>query len=219
MRVLRASLAILMLGLFIAGNATADNLSFGVKAGTLGVGLETAWRPIPWFDLRAGGSVFDFDDDGSQAGVNYDATLSLENYYLTGNFLFPVSPFRVTVGVFSNGNELDMVSMDSQNFDIGNGNYSLADVGTLRSKAYFAGVAPYAGVGFDFSIAGKVGFNLDFGVLWQGDPKVALTADGLLASDPAFMSDLDVERQELESEFEDYKAYPVVSLGFTVNFF
>lgn len=220
MKVLRANLAVLLLGLMTAGNAIAgDDMWMGVKAGTLGFGLEATWRPIPLMDLRLGGSVYDFDDDGSQAGVNYSATLALENYYLTANFLFPVSPFRVTVGVFSNGNEIQMTSMDSPNLNIGNGNYSLADVGTLRSTTYFEGVAPYLGVGFDFSLAGKVGMGLDFGVLWQGDPNVFLAADGLLASDPGFLADLEGERQQLETEFEDYKAYPVVSLGFSFNFF
>lgn len=219
MNVRRASLTAVLLGLLAAGNAAADNMSMGIKAGTLGLGLEATWRPIPWLDFRLGGSAYDYQDDGSQAGVNYHATLALENYYLTGNFLFPMSPFRVTVGGFSNGNEMQMVSMDALLYDVGNGNYNFAEVGTLRSTAYFEGVAPYVGVGFDFSIGGKVGLNLDFGVLWQGDPAVALTTDGLLASDPSFLADLETERQELETEFEDYKAYPVITLGFTFDFF
>lgn len=220
MNVLRAKVSVLLLGFLMAGGATADdNLWLGLKAGTLGVGLEAIWRPIPWLDLRAGGNAYDLDDTGSQAGINYDATLQLETYYLTGNFLFPVSPFRITIGAFSNGNELQMVSMDSPAFDIGGGTFTQADVGTLRSTTYFEDVAPYLGVGFDFSVFGKVGLNLDFGVLWQGEPSVSLTSDGLLANDPTFIAQLEVERQELESEFQDYKAYPVVSLGFSVNFF
>ena len=33
-----------------------------------------------------------------------------------------------------------------------------------------------------------------------------------------FRSQLEVERQQLEDEVEDFKAYPVVSLGFNFNF-
>ena len=226
MNVLRAKFAVLLLGLMTAGSATAgDNLSMGIKAGTLGVGLEATWRPIPWLDLRAGANMFDHDDSGSQAGINYDATLELQTYYLTGNFLFPVSPFRVTVGAFSNGNELQMVSMDQASYVVGNSPpLSSTEVGTLRSTTYFEDVAPYLGVGFDFSIAGKVGLNLDFGVLWQGEPLVSLTSDGTLANDPTiigdtFRAELEAERLELETEFEDFKAWPVVSVGFTFNFF
>lgn len=217
---LRARLTVLLLGLAMSGGVSAgDNLWLGLKAGTLGLGLELTWRPVPWLDVRAGGNTYDYDDSGSQAGVNYDATLQLDTYYATANFRFPLSPFRVTAGAFENGNEFHMVSQDSPAFDIGGNPYSLADVGSLRSRTYFEDVAPYLGVGYDFNLVGKVGLNLDLGVLWQGEPTVTLTADGLLASNPAFMADLESERQELEAEFEDYKAFPVISLGFSFNFF
>ena len=224
MKVLRANLAVLLLGLIAAGSATAgDNVSMGIKAGTLGLGLEATWRPIPWLDLRAGLNMYEYDDGGSQAGINYNATLQLETYYVTGNFLFPLSPFRISVGAFSNGNEIQMVSMNQTSFDIGNDTYTAAEVGSLRSTTSFDNVAPYLGVGFDFSIAGKVGLNLDFGVLWQGEPGVTLTSDGTLASDPIlgpiFLAELEAERLQLEAEFADYKAFPVISLGFFVNFF
>jgi hypothetical protein len=44
-----------------------------------------------------------------------------------------------------------------------------------------------------------------------------------LSTDPGpagdlFRDALETERQELESEVEDLKAYPVVSLGFNFNF-
>ncbi len=221
MNALRAKLTVLLLGLVVAGSASADdNLWLGFKAGTLGLGLEATWRPIPWFDIRAGANAYDYDDEGSQAGINYSATLHLETYYATMNFRFPLSPFRVTAGAYSNGNELQMVSADSPSFDIGAGNFSPAEVGTLRSTTSFEDVAPYLGFGFDFNVFGKVGLNLDLGVLWQGEPSVTLTADGGSPVDPALFADeLEAERLELEAEFEDYKAYPVLSLGFSVNFF
>ena len=31
-----------------------DNLWLGVKAGTLGLGVEATWRPIPWLDFQLG---------------------------------------------------------------------------------------------------------------------------------------------------------------------
>ena len=220
MNALRAKLTVLLLGLAMAGSVSAaDNLWLGFKAGTLGLGLEATWRPLPWFDIRAGANSFDYDDDGSQAGVNYNATLHLETYYATLNFRFPLSPFRVTAGAFSNGNELQMVSMDSPSFDIGGVPFTQDEVGILRSTTFFEDVAPYLGFGYDFNVFGKVGLHLDIGVLWQGEPSVTLTADGLLASDPTFMAALEAERLEIEAEFEDFKAFPVLSLGFSFNFF
>lgn len=209
----------LTLLLLLAGTAVADNdFGIGVKAGTLGIGVEGTWRPLPYMDLRVGLNSYDYDDDGSQAGVDYDATLNLDTAYATANFRFPLSPFRFTAGLYSNGNELNMVSTDSFTFDIGNQTYTSAEVGTLSSTTSFGSTAPYVGIGYDFSLFGKVGMNLDLGVLWQGEPDVALMADGLLASDPAFLAELEAERLQLEDEVSDYKAWPVITLGFVFNF-
>jgi hypothetical protein len=212
---------VLAAALFLNSNAMAgDNLWFGVKAGTLGLGVEASWRPIPWLDFRIGANQYDYDDSGSVSGINYDATLALQSYHLTGNFRFPVSPFRLTVGAFSNGNEVQMVGRPAQAYLIGDNPipYAAADVGTLTSTASFDSIAPYVGAGFDFEIIGRLGLSLDFGVLLQGEPAVALTADGLLANDPGFIADLETERLQLQNEAEDLKAYPVISLGFNFNF-
>jgi hypothetical protein len=108
-------------------------------------------------------------------------------------------------------------------FDIGGIEYGPDEVGTLRSTTSFESVAPYLGGGFDFRFANRLGIALDFGVLWQGEPVVTLTSDGTLATDPGndgdiFRSALETERQQLEDEVSDYKAYPVISLGFNFNF-
>ena len=203
----------------LAGTAAADNdFGVGVQAGTLGIGVEGTWRPLPYMDLRVGINNYDYDADGSQAGVNYDATLNLDTAYATANFRFPLSPLRFTAGLYSNGNELNMVSADSPDFEIGNTTFTSAEVGTLTSTTSFGSTAPYVGIGYDFSLFGKVGMNLDLGILWQGEPEVSLTADGLLANDPGFLSELEAERRQLEDEVSDYKAWPVATLGFVFNF-
>lgn len=212
-RTLNATLA--ALALLASGTAAAD-FGVGVKAGTLGIGLEARWDPpIPWFDLRVGLNQYDFDDDGGYSGINYDATLVLDNYYLTGNFKIPLSPFRFTLGAFSNGNEMQMSSVDPLDGSWGN-------AAGLTSVTSFSSTSPYAGVGFDFEVFGKAGLNLDFGVLWQGDPNVTLDItnfDNLSPAEQALIAPrLEQERLEIEDDFSDLKAWPVVSLGFVYNF-
>jgi hypothetical protein len=208
----------------VASNAASADFGIGLKAGTLGLGVEGRWSPLPWLDVRLGANSFEYDDNGSQAGVDYDATFSLDTYYATGNFRFPLSPFRVTAGVVANGNEYSMASQDTGGlpFDIGNSTFSAADVGMLQSVTSFSSTAPYLGVGYDFEIFGKVGLNLDFGVLWQGEPSVTLDATGLATAPPviqaALATELENERLELEDEMSAFKAWPVVSLGFVYNF-
>ncbi len=207
--------------LLFGGQASAeDNFWVGVKAGTLGIGAEGTWRPIDWVDFRLGANFYDYDDTGSQAGIDYDATLALDTYYGTVNFRFPLSPFRLSAGAYVNNNEVQLVSQNMASYDIGDNPvpYTPADIGTLRSTATFDSMAPYFGAGFDFDLFNRLGLSLDFGVLWQGQPTVTLTADGLLGSAPGLLADLEAERQQLENEVEDLKAYPVVTLGFNFNF-
>ena len=219
MTISRSKAGLLVLALMVSGTASADlDLGLGLKAGTLGLGLEASWQPLPYIDIRLGANAYDYEDDGTQAGVPYDATLALDNVYATGNFHFPVSPMRVTAGLYSNGNEFQMVNDDAADLDIGGINYPGAGIGTLTSVTSFGSTSPYLGIGFDFTLAGKVGMNLDFGVLWQGEPEVTLEADGLLALDPGFQAALEAERMELEDEMSDFKAWPVVSVGFVYKF-
>lgn len=205
------------------GTANAD-FGVGVRAGTLGLGVEGRWSPIPWFDVRAGINSYDYDNDGMEAGIDYDATLALDSYYATGNIKFPLSPMRLTAGAFSNKNEVLLASKDigGGTFDIGNSSFSAADVGTLQAVASFDDFAPYVGLGFDFEVFGKVGLNFDFGVLWQGEAGVFLEATGLpdapAAVQAQLLPELETERLELEDALDDYKAWPVVSLAFIYNF-
>ncbi len=210
--------ALLALLITFSGAANAD-FGVGVKAGTLGLGIEGRWSPLPWLDVRLGANQYDHGAGGYQAGISYNATLAFDNYFLTGNFRFPLSPFRVTAGMYSNNNELQMTSRDTGgvNFDIGGVPFSPAEVGSLVSVTSFDETAPYLGVGYDFEVFGKVGLNLDFGVLWQGEPTVTLAATNTPVS-TALSDALLVEQAELEDEFSDYKAWPVLSLSFVYNF-
>jgi hypothetical protein len=220
MKTFSLRLCALLLALAASGSAFADhNFGIGVKAGTLGIGVEGTWRPLPYVDVRAGFNQYDYSDSGLYGGVNYDAEINLDNYYVTGNLRFPLSPFRLTGGLYSNGNEFNASSGDNGAIIlIGGDPYPADAVGTLSAKAAFDSTSPYFGVGFDFTVLGKVGMNLDFGVLLQGSPRVSIATDGLLAGDPTFEASLDAERAELEDELNDYKAWPVVSLGFVFNF-
>jgi hypothetical protein len=220
MKTLSLRLAVLAVALTASGSALADhNFGVGVKAGTLGIGVEGTWRPLPYIDFRAGANQYDYTDNGIYGGVNYDAEINLDNYYLTGNLRFPLSPFRLTGGLYSNGNEFNALSGDNGAIIfIGGDPYPADAVGRVSAKGSFDDTSPYLGVGFDFTVLGKVGMNLDFGVLWQGSPQVSIGTDGLLNGDPTFEASLEAERVELENELSDYKIWPVVSLGFVFNF-
>jgi hypothetical protein len=210
----------LLLAIVSSGVANADDSEWGVglKAGTLGLGLEGRWSGLPYMDLRIGANSYTYENDGREANVLYDADLDLETFYLTANFHFPLSPFRITAGAFANGNEFNMTSAEPGDFNLGGDFYTGAEVGTLTSTTSFGSTSPYLGLGFDFELFGKAGLNFDLGVLWQGEPEVTLEASGTALGDPTFEASLEAERLELEDAMNDFKAYPVVSLSFVYNF-
>jgi hypothetical protein len=211
--------ALLLASLLSSGRVQADdNLWLGARAGTLGLGLEMTWQALPYLDFRAGINRYDYDDTRSEAGVDYNATLGLDSLYATANLRMPLSPFRITGGVFANNNSLVLIGQSNGPVNIGGVDYSASDVGVLRGHTAFEKSAPYLGLGFDFRVLDSVALNLDLGVLWQGDPTVGLSADGLLASDPVFQARLESERTELEAVMRDFRAYPAVSLGLSFSF-
>lgn len=217
MNVFASSLAAAALAL-LAGSAVADDLAFGVRAGTLGVGMEGRWNALPWLDIRGGLNGFDYHEDGSQAGINYDGTLRLRSLQITANAHLPRSPLRLTGGIVLNDNELRMKSEDNAVYDIGGETYSAAEAGTLRARAAFNWLAPYVGLGYDLDLAGRWGLNLDVGLLYQGDPSVTLTSNGQLRDDSAFIDALERERRELADDVDDLNTYPVAALAFYFNF-
>lgn len=219
MRTLRSTVIVLLLAFLSAGVAQAEQVfGVGVKAGTLGLGLEGSWQPLTYFELRIGANAFDYSDNGDVAGIDYDQELSLQSFYASANIHFTDSPMRVTAAYYSNANELLLTNDQMVDQEIGGVIYPGAGIGTLSSTTTFADGSPYFGIGYDFMIKGKFGMNVDFGVLWQGDPEVTLTADGALSGDPGFQAALEAERQELEEDLSDFKALPVLQIGFVYKF-
>lgn len=219
MRTLRSTAIVLLLASLWSGVAHAEHdFGVGITAGTLGLGLEASWKPLRYLELRIGANAFDISSDGDVAGINYDQELSLQSFYGTANIHFTDSPMRVTAGYYSNGNELLLINDQMVDQEIGGVIYPGAGIGTLSSTTTFANGAPYFGIGYDFTIKGKIGINVDFGVLWQGDPEVTLTADGALSGDPGFQAALEAERQELEDDLSEFKVMPVLQIGFVYNF-
>lgn len=216
---IRIFLALIGLGLLGTQSAIADdNIWLGAKAGTLGIGFEATWRPTPILDFRAGVNNYSYNTNSAEAGIDYDSELDLNTFYATANLRAPMSPFRLTAGIFSNKNEVNLVSQSSATYDIGGMTYTGAEVGTLNAAVSFEKTAPYLGVGADFRIADTLGLNFDLGVLWQGTPVVGMTASGPITLDPNFQAELAAETVELQNALNNYKAYPVVSIGLSFNF-
>ncbi|SHO80849.1 hypothetical protein MNB_SV-15-499 [hydrothermal vent metagenome] len=196
-----------------------------LKVGTLGLGLDFSMPINEQFNVRLNLNGGSYDDTSNEAGIDYSYSLDL----LTAGILvdyYPMSgsEFRVSGGVYYNGNEADLCARPQAgtNLDIGlkAGGYSVADLGSLKGNVDFDDIAPYVGIGWGNAVKNSGwSFNADVGIMYQGTPDVTLEAIG---SAPALKAEIDanvaIEEADLQNDLDDYKIYPVISVGVTYTF-
>jgi hypothetical protein len=215
-----------LLALFTASNASAGmfeelDISVGLKASTVGVGGEVAWKINHYFVVRGGANWIGFGTDRKIDQIDYDFDLE----FLNGSAFVDVHPFqngfRITGGAFIGTNKVDLKATPDEPIEIGDITFTPAEIGTLKGKVDLNTFAPYAGFGWVSGHKKRSGFQfyVDLGVKFGGDPNVKLTSvDGLLSSDPTLLNEIDEEIKKIEDDLELLGFYPVIQLGFTYRF-
>jgi len=206
----KACAMLLMLGTH--GVAQADGLAIGVKASTLGLGLEATTNIVPLFaNVRLQGNGFNYNTTITDTNVTYDAKFKLASVGVLADIYPFAGKFRVTGGVYYNGNKLDMNAQARGAVVIGATTY-VSPVVTTTVK--FNQLAPYVGIGWGDAVSSgsPLGFNVELGALYQGTPKTSIVAPGVSAADIA------AEKQRLDNALNKMKIYPVVSLGMSFKF-
>lgn len=200
-------------GACLPGTVSAEGTALGIKASTLGIGLELTQSLAPHTNLRVGANGYSYDFTDTEAGIQYDFELDLR----TGALLLDWYPFggtfRITAGGFYNKNELSAHAAGT--LDIGNGTYTNA---TADASVTFKKGAPYLGIGWGNPVGRnkRFGFSVDLGVLFQGSPDVELSATS--NGTPVNQADVDREEAQLESELADYDKYYVIGFTFSYKF-
>jgi hypothetical protein len=188
-----------------------DRIGIGVKAGTLGLGVDLTGRFNNWFSVRGTLSKYDYDDTFTESDIEYDGTLKLGAYGVMLDFYPMKGAFRLSAGLLKNRNELDMSGTPTADIDIGDTTYTPAEVGTLDGGVQFKDTVSYFGIGFGNAAKapGRVRFVFDLGVLAQGAGDVTLSSSTGLVN-PA---DLQEEEKQIEDDIDSYKYWPVVAFG------
>ncbi|GBD97670.1 MAG TPA: hypothetical protein ENG83_05220 [Nitrospirae bacterium] len=194
--------------------------SIGLKVSTLGAGLEVERSFTESIGVRIGANYFPYDHTDTLDDIEYNVDLKLMSVSALLDWHPFKGSFRISGGVLYNGNEIEADAKPSVSYTIGDETYDADDVGTLKGKIDFNEIAPYLGLGWDTSFGKDNGFGFLFelGAIYQGSPDVDLSADGLLANDQTFQNNLAKEEKNLQSDIDDYKFYPVISLGFSYRF-
>lgn len=202
-------------GFLIAGSAAADGFGLGVKAGTLGLGVEGTFALSERVNLRAGINNYSLSRDETASDIQYDGDLDLQSGAVLLDWHPFAGTFRLSAGLMYNKNSLSLTATPTSNQEIGNTTYTPAQIGTLTGDVAFKKNVPYAGLGWGNAARhGRVGFNFELGAMFQGSPKVSLSASGGAVS----QADLASEAQQAEGDLKDFKIYPVISFGLSFRF-
>ncbi|OUS04902.1 hypothetical protein A9Q81_05310 [Gammaproteobacteria bacterium 42_54_T18] len=215
----------LILGL-MASTANAD-VGVAITGGTTGLG-GTLTVPLygNYLNLRGTIHQFSIDEDLEEDGVEYDATLDLENYGLLLDWHPFAGGIRLTVGVVSSRNEITGTAVPTEPTEIGDVTFSPADIGTLHLKAkYSNSMSGYVGLGWGNAICpeDRITVSFDIGVIVTSPLEVDLEADSPIGSSnpmiqAQLLKELRTEEDNLEKDLEDVEAWPVISLGIGYRF-
>ncbi len=219
---------LLAAGFFLFTPAHAEDSSgtvgIGVKAGTLGVGGEVDFKLADSLHLRGGANYLTYSFDSTISNIDYEMEPEYKNASLILDW-YPLSgAFRVSGGLFLNGNEIDLVGTPRKDLYTVPDEYSFAtpyiDTIKVNGTVEFNTLAPYIGVGWNSNVEKVKGWGVSFelGVLFQGKPKVtslyATAAPPLDAftDHPEVQQILDEEKEKIEDDLENFQYYPVASV-------
>jgi len=199
----------------VAPTATADGFGLGVKAGTLGLGVEATVGLTGRLNLRAGFNSYTYHYDETAGDVRYDADLELRSTAAIVDWHPFAGTFRLSAGLLSNKNGANLTATPTSNQTIGGVVYTPSQIGTLNGTVSFKKTAPYLGLGFGNAAAKSkgLGFSTELGVLFQGKPDARLTSTGSVSQ-----ADLRAEEQKIENDLDSFKTYPVLGVGLSYQF-
>jgi len=196
----------------ITAPAHGQDVGVAAHVGTLGLGADAALSLRDDLSLRASANFFPFDVNFDASDIDYDLDLPSPQFLLLADF-YPAGQFRLSGGLMISASDFDLTAKLDGPVEIGETTYTPAEIGSLTGTLSTWDVAPYVGIGFGNPTASRVGFFLDLGVAFHGNPDVSARADGPVASLPGFQQDLDAEVAEIQDDVENIIVYPVLSVG------
>lgn len=198
-----------------------SDFSIGVRAGTLGLGIEASKLITGNIGVRAALHSTSHDFQDSEEGIDYavdakfKAITALVDFYLSRR-----GTFHFTAGLVTAPAEITGTGQpDGDSYTINGTEYTAAEVGTVVGKVVFPDILPYVGLGWGTAAkrGGRLGFVFDLGVAF-GTPTLDLTASSAVPGSP-LAEDVEAERLEIQDHLDQYfKVYPVISLGIVIKF-
>lgn len=213
----RLTRGVVVLAVLCAAGMTAradDRFGVGVKAGTLGAGVDLTIKFTNWFDLRPTLNQANLTKSFSQSDVDYDGDFKLGASGVLLDFHPFRNKFRLTAGILSNRTKIELHATPTQDVTIGDTTYTPAQVGVLTGDMKFRSTVSYFGIGYGSAARGphRLGFVFDAGVMPEGEAEVSLTSSGSVTQ-----ADLQQEEQNIKDDTKSLKAWPVLAFGISIR--
>jgi len=199
--------------LLAAAPARAE-FGVGINVSNIGFGVEGRQTLSPSLDLRFGIAGIRYSTDFEYDDTDYDIEQSTAVPEVKLDWRPMQGMFRMTFGLayYNEVTDITLVLNPTDNYNIGNGTYSGATIGSLNGKLSYHTGAPYFGVGWDFLPKGKnIGFTIDVGGYYRNKPDVWLSSPN-----PAIASDVALEATYIEDDVWTF--LPAVKLGMLFRF-
>lgn len=215
--------ALLLLSLAFAASPlpAQANFSAGIRAGSLGLGLEAAKLITPNIAIRGGAYRFSRSFSRTESDVQFDVDLAFKAFSGIVD-LYPAArgSFHLSGGLISTPVKIDGTGKPTgASYTFNDVDYPTAQVGTVTGTARWPKTLPYVGLGWGTpaSSSGGLSFLFDLGV-GIGKPTIALSASAATPGS-ALAADVEAERVKIADKVNKYlKVYPVVSLGLAIRF-
>jgi hypothetical protein len=218
-----------------AGTRPFSTVALGIKADTLGTGLELATPLSRSFNLRTGANIFAFGYAFNIDGVDYDSDLHFRSAQVNLDWFPFHGRFHISPGVLYAKNSLTAIASVSPGayFELGSQGFINTVDDPLNGSAAIKfphEIAPMIMIGFGNLIprSGKhFSMPVEVGAAFIGTPTVnvqlsgtACTNEGCFdaATNPDVQKGLADEIIKLNKRLSNIPVYPIVSVGFAYRF-
>lgn len=200
------------------------------KVGTLGAGIDLSIPMTESLNVRLSLNGLSYSVDDTEDDIDYEGTAQLLTVGALLDY-YPIeeSTFRLSAGVYYNGNETEADAFPTGGeYEINDVTYQANEIGSLSGLVDFDTLSPYLGLGWGGrSVEPGWGFSFDIGAMYHGEPNVSTTVtrgpgipnnaegDALFAQ---LEADVEAERLTIEEDASDFQFYPVIMIGVTYTF-
>jgi hypothetical protein len=209
--------------------------AFGIKANTLGAGVELATPLSQNLNLRSGYNVFALGYPFGVDGMNYNAQFHLRSSQATLDWFPMHGGFHISPGILHAQNAISAIATApvGQNFSLGDQTYrnSVADpVKGTMSVVYPRSFSPLLLLGFGNILprsSRHLSIPFEAGVAYTGAPTInvnltgtACTSDGCASftNNAEAQASLQQEIRKINEDMKKVPVYPILSLGLAYHF-